>query len=91
MQYFCNHSYIFERGFLPNVLQERIVVMIWLVRDNTTEQFSFYLVFSLKNDGVIAVFQKIMFMPSRDQKCVAEARKWLHAVHILLAIILVLT
>ena len=65
--------------------------MIWLVRDNTTEQFSFYLVFSLKNDGVIAVFQKIMFMPSRDQKCVAEARKWLHAVHILLAIILVLT
>ena len=44
MQYFCAHSYIFERRFLPNFfLQEGIVVMIWLVRDNITDQFSFYL------------------------------------------------
>ena len=43
MQYFCAHSYIFEKHFLPNFLQERIIVMIWLVRDNITNQFSFYL------------------------------------------------
>ena len=43
MPYFCNHSYIFERRFLPNFWQERIIVMIWLVRDNITDQLSFYL------------------------------------------------
>ena len=43
MQYFCNHSYIFERRFLPNFLLEHIVVMIWLIRDNITDQLSFYL------------------------------------------------
>ena len=47
------------------------------------------LVFSLKMKGVIAVDQKITFMRSRDRKCVRVARKWHHAVHILLAIILV--
>ena len=92
MQYFCAHSYIFEKHFLHNFLQERILVMIWLVRDNITNQFSFLLeVFSLKNEGVIAVFPKIMFITSRDRKCVGEAGKWRHAVRILLAIILVFT
>ena len=47
--------------------------------------------FSLKNEGVIAVFRKIMRMTSRDRKCVGEARKWRHSVRKLLAIILVLT
>ena len=44
MQYFCNHSYIFERLFFAHFfLQERIVVMIWLVIDNIMDQFRFYL------------------------------------------------
>ena len=41
--------------------------------------------------GVIADFQKMTFMTSRDRKCVKVARKWHHAVHILLAIIMVFT
>ena len=48
-------------------------------------------VFSLKNEGVIAVFTKITFMMSRDRKCVGGARKWRNAVRIYLAIILVCT
>ena len=48
-------------------------------------------VFSLKNEGVIAVFTKITFMTSRDRKCVGGARKWRNAVRIYLAIILVCT
>ena len=48
-------------------------------------------VLSLKNEGVIAVFPKITFMTSRDRKCIGGARKWRHAVRILLAIILVFT
>ena len=47
--------------------------------------------FSLKNEGVIAVLQKITFMTSLDQKCVREARKWLHAVRIPVAIIFIFT
>ena len=47
--------------------------------------------FSLKNEGVIAVFPKIMCMTSRDRNCIGEARKWRHSVRILLAIILVFT
>ena len=48
-------------------------------------------VFILKNEGVIAVLRKITFMTSLDKKCVRKARKWLHAVRIPLAIILVFT
>ena len=48
-------------------------------------------VLSLKNEGVIAVFPKITFMTSHDRKCVGGARKWRHAVRILLAINLVFT
>ena len=47
--------------------------------------------FSLKNEGVIEVFPKIMCMTSRDRNCIGEARKWRHSVRILLAIILVFT
>ena len=47
--------------------------------------------FSLKIEGVMAVFPKITFMTSRDRKCVGGPRKWRHAVRTLLAIILVLT
>ena len=66
--------------------------MIMIVRDDTGDQFSFLLeVFILKNEGVIAVLWKITFMTSLDQKCVREARKWLHAVCIPLAFILVFT
>ena len=43
MQHFCNHDYIFERCFSFIVLQEPIVVMIWFVRDDIKDQFSFYL------------------------------------------------
>ena len=43
MQHFCNHGYIFKRCFSSIVLQERIVLMIWFVRDDITDQFSFYL------------------------------------------------
>ena len=46
-------------------------------------------VFSLKNEGVIAVFPKITFMTSHDRKCVGGARKWCLAVRTLFAIILV--
>ena len=55
------------------------------------DQFSFYLVFSLKNEGVIAVYPKKNFMTSGDRKCVGGARKWRHAVRTLFAIILVFT
>ena len=48
-------------------------------------------VFSLKNEGVMAVFQKITFMTSRDRKCVRGPLKWRHTVRTLLAIILVFT
>ena len=66
--------------------------MIRIVRDDIGDQFSFLLeVFILKNEGVIAVLQKITFMTSLDQKCVREARKWHHVVRILLAIILIFT
>ena len=44
-------------------------------------------VFSLQNEGVMAVFPKISFMTSRDRKCVRGKRKWRHAVRTLLAII----
>ena len=40
---------------------------------------------------VIADFQKITFMTSRDLKCVRVAWKWHHAVQLLLAIIMVFT
>ena len=66
--------------------------MIRIVRDDIGDQFSFLLeVFILKNEGVIAVLRKITFMTSLDQKCVREARKWHHVVHIRLAIILIFT
>ena len=66
--------------------------MIGIVRDDIGDQFSFLLeVFILKNEGVIAVLWKIPFMTSLDQNCVRKARKWLHAVRIPLAIILVFT
>ena len=66
--------------------------MIRIVRDDIGDQFSFLLeVFILKNEGVIAVLRKITFETSLDQKCVREAHKWLNAVRIPLAIILVFT
>ena len=66
--------------------------MIQIVRDNIRDQFSFYLkFFNFKNEGVIAIFQKIVFMRSLDRKCVGGARKWRHAFRILLVIILVFT
>ena len=91
MQHFCNQDYIFERRFSPISLQEPFVFMICFVRDKVMDHFSFYLVFSLENEGVKAVFPKITFMTSRDRKCVGGARKWHHAVRIELAIILVFT
>ena len=66
--------------------------MIRIIRDDIGDQFSFLLeVFILKNEGVIAVLRKITFETSLDQKCVREARKWLHDVRIPLSIILVFT
>ena len=43
MQHFCNHGYIFERRFSPIFLEEGIVFMIRIVRDNVKDHFSFYL------------------------------------------------
>ena len=66
--------------------------MIRIVRDDIGDQFSFLLeVFILKNEGVIAVLQKITFMTSLAQKYVREARKWHHVICIWLAIILIFT
>ena len=49
--------------------------MNWFGRDDIKNQFRFYLKsFSLKSEGVIAVFPKIEFMTPRDQKCVGEAQ-----------------
>ena len=90
MQHICNHDYSFERCVSPIILEEHIVFMIWIVRDYVKDHLSFY-VFSLKNKGVIAVNPKKPFMTSRDRKCIREARKWSHAVRILLAIVLVFT
>ena len=56
--------------------------MTRIVRDNIRDQFSFYL------KSLAAVFTKIMFMMSRDLKCVRGARKWRHSVRTLFAIIL---
>ena len=84
MQHFCNHGYIFERRFSPIFLQERIIFMIWVIRDYVKDGVS-------SNKGVIPVIPKIAFMMSRDRKCVGGARKWRHAVRIMLAIILVFT
>ena len=41
MQHFCNHGYIFERRFSAISLKEHIVFMIWIVRDNVKDHFSF--------------------------------------------------
>ena len=43
IQHFCNHGYIFERRFSPIFLQERIIFMIWVVRDYVKDHVSFYL------------------------------------------------
>ena len=48
-------------------------------------------VFSLKNEGAMAIFPKITFMTSHDRKCVGGPWKWRHAVCTLLVIILVFT
>ena len=43
MQHFCNHGYNFERRFSPISFEKRIVFMIWIVRDDIKDQFSFHL------------------------------------------------
>ena len=66
--------------------------MIWIVRDDIKDDIKFLLeVFGLKNEGVISIIPKITFMTSRDRKCVGSARKWRHAVCILLGNIIVFT
>ena len=66
--------------------------MTCFVRDYIKDHLNFLAdVFSLKNEGVIAVLRKITFMTSLDQKCVREALKWRHAVRIRLAIIFIFT
>ena len=43
MQHFCNHGYIIERRFSPIFFQDRIIFMIWVVRDYVKDHVSFYL------------------------------------------------
>ena len=56
-------------------------------RYDVLDNFSFYLKsLDQKMKGVIAVFPNILLITSRDRKCVRVARKWQHAVRILLAV-----
>ena len=43
MQHFCDHGYIIEGRFSPIILQQHNAFMIWIVRDNVKDHFSFYL------------------------------------------------
>ena len=70
MQHFCNYGYIFERRF--SIAGEKYAeIGIELGLANVLDNFSFYFVFSIKNEGVIEVFAKITLKTSRDRKCVA--------------------
>ena len=55
------------------------------------DNFSYYFVFSIKNEGVIEVFGKLTLKTSRDRKCFTCGSMLCHAVRIHLKIIVILT
>ena len=70
-QNFCNHGKTCRRRFLSISGQKYAEIGIELGLANVLDNFSFYFVFSIKNEGVIEVFAKITLKTSRDRKCVA--------------------
>ena len=55
---------------------------------NVLDHFSFYFVFSIKNEGVIEVFAKITLKTSRDRKCVARGSMYAACIHLMIILIL---
>ena len=70
-QNLCNHGITCQRRFLSISGQKYAKIGIELGLANVLDNFSFYVVFSIKNEGVIEVFAKIMLKTSHDRKCVA--------------------
>ena len=70
-QNFCNHGNTFWRRFLSISGQKYAEIGTELGLANVLDNFSFYFVFSIKNEGVTEVFAKITLKTSRDRKCVA--------------------
>ena len=70
-QNLCNHGNTCQRRFLSISGQKYAEIGIELGLANVLDNFSFYVVFSIKNEGVIEVFAKIMLKMSHDRKCVA--------------------
>ena len=70
-QNLCNHGNTCQRRFLSISGQKYAKIGIELGLANVLDNFSFYVVFSIKNEGVIEVFAKIMLKTSHDRKCVA--------------------
>ena len=70
-QNLCNHGNTCRRRFLSISGQKYAKIGIELGLANVLDNFSFYVVFSIKNEGVIEVFAKIMLKTSHDRKCVA--------------------
>ena len=55
---FCNHGNTCRRRFLPISGQKYAEIGIELGLANVLDNFSFYFVFSIKNEGVIKFLQK---------------------------------
>ena len=70
-QNLCNHGNTCRRRFLSISGQKYAKIGIELGLANVLDNFSFYVVFSIKNEGVIEVFAKITLKTSHDRKCVA--------------------
>ena len=70
-QNLCNHGNTCQRRFLSISGQKYAKIGIELGLANVLDNFSFYVVFSIKNEGVIEVFAKITLKTSNDRKCVA--------------------
>ena len=70
-QNLCNHGNTCRRRFLSISGQKYAKIGIESGLANVLDNFSFYVVFSIKNEGVIEVFAKITLKTSHDRKCVA--------------------
>ena len=76
MQHFCNHGYILKDVFHEYFLGTYNFFDLGCYRKRHGSVLFLLEVFSLNNEGVMAVFPKIKFMTSRDRKCVGGPRKW---------------
>ena len=75
MQHFVT-MITFRKMFFTNIFEERIIFFyLGCYRKRHGSVLFLLEVFSLKNEGVMAVFPKITFMTSRDRKCVGGPRK----------------